>query len=137
MSGVSFPCVMADYKESRFVSRPEALDPARYYELTPERRKLQEERTAIRAGLKRQYQLQLNDPRRKGLVQDPAVDRWMFSRNYNILPNARLSASVWLRTIVYVGGPLLLMYTLISKDRALKQKEYREGKNDNPLSFFL
>lgn len=68
MSGVSFPGVMADYKESRYVSRPEALDPARYYELTPERRKLQEERVAIRAGLRRQYQLQLNDPRRKGLV---------------------------------------------------------------------
>ncbi|XP_073473611.1 NADH dehydrogenase [ubiquinone] 1 beta subcomplex subunit 4 [Aquarana catesbeiana] len=128
---------MAEYKESRFVSRPEALDPAQYYELTPEKRRLQEERAAIRARLKREYQLQLNNPRRKGLVQDPAVERWMFSRNYNILPNSRLSPSVLLRGLVFMGGPMLLMYIFIGRDRARKEREIREGKNDNPFSYTL
>ncbi|XP_077335726.1 NADH dehydrogenase [ubiquinone] 1 beta subcomplex subunit 4 [Lithobates pipiens] len=127
---------MAEYKESRFVSRPETLNPAQYYELTPEKRRLQEERVTIRAKLKREYQLQLNDPKRKGLVPDPAVDRWMFARSDNIYPNSRLTPSVLLRALG-MGGPMLLMYFAIKWDRERKLREIREGKHDDPFSYHV
>ncbi|KAM5127122.1 NADH dehydrogenase [ubiquinone] 1 beta subcomplex subunit 4 [Mantella aurantiaca] len=116
------------WKDSRFASRPEGLDPARYYELSPEQRRLQEERTAIRSRLKRQYLLQLNDPNRRGLVPDPAVERWMVSKNYNIYPNHRGTPKVYLLGILCTSVPLLFLYSVISWDRARKERMIREGK---------
>ncbi|KAM9320416.1 NADH dehydrogenase [ubiquinone] 1 beta subcomplex subunit 4 [Gastrophryne carolinensis] len=122
----------AQWKDHPLASRPEGLDPARYYELTPEQRRLQEQRAAIRAQMKRDYLLQLNDPRRKGL-QDPAVDRWMFARNHNIYPNFRPTAKVSLLGLLWTAGPLLFLYAVVGRDRAEKEKRYKEGKDDRPF----
>lgn len=59
---------MAEYKEAPLASRPKTLDPAEYFNLSPEFRRAEEERAAIKANLKRQYQLQLNNPHRKELI---------------------------------------------------------------------
>lgn len=60
---MSFP----KYEPSRLASLPTTLDPAEY-DISPETRKAQAERLAIRSRLKREYLLQYNDPSRRGLV---------------------------------------------------------------------
>lgn len=60
--------VMADYKEAPLATRPKTLDPAEYFNLSPEYRRAEEKRAALRAQLKRQYLQQLNNPHRKELI---------------------------------------------------------------------
>jgi len=60
--------VMADYKEAPLATRPKTLDPAEYYNLSPEYRRAEEARLALRSRLKRQYLLQLNNPHRQELI---------------------------------------------------------------------
>lgn len=70
------PCVssshdrkaMANYKEAPLATRPITLDTNEYYNLSPDKRRAQEERAAVRANLKRQYLVQLNNPHRKELI---------------------------------------------------------------------
>uniref|UniRef100_A0A2K5I340 NADH dehydrogenase [ubiquinone] 1 beta subcomplex subunit 4 n=1 Tax=Colobus angolensis palliatus TaxID=336983 RepID=A0A2K5I340_COLAP len=57
----------SNYKPSRLASLPSTLDPAEY-DTSPETRRAQAERLAIRARLKREYLLQYNDPNRRGLI---------------------------------------------------------------------
>lgn len=59
---------MADYKAAPLATLPKTLDPNEYFNLSPEHRRAEEARAAVRANLKRQYQLQLNNPHRKELV---------------------------------------------------------------------
>ena len=64
---------MADYREAPLAARPKTLDPNEYFNLSPDYRRAEAQRAALRADLKRQYQLQLNNPHRKELiVSDPA-----------------------------------------------------------------
>lgn len=60
--------VMADYQEAPLATRPKTLDPNEYFNLSPEYRRAEEARAALRANLKRQYQMQLNNPHRKELI---------------------------------------------------------------------
>lgn len=60
--------IMADYKEAPLASRPKTLDPAEYFNLSHDYRRAEEDRAALRARLKRQYILQLNNPHRKELI---------------------------------------------------------------------
>lgn len=60
--------VMADYKEAPLATRPKTLDPKEYFNLSPESRRAEAERLSLRANLKRQYLLQLNNPHRKELI---------------------------------------------------------------------
>ncbi|KAJ8796695.1 hypothetical protein J1605_017798 [Eschrichtius robustus] len=60
---MSFP----KYKPSRLATLPTTLDPAEY-NISPETRKAQAERLAIRSRLKREYLLQYNDPSRRGVI---------------------------------------------------------------------
>lgn len=55
------------YKPARLATLPPTLDPAEY-DISPETRKAQAERLAIRSRLKREYLLQYNDPNRHGLI---------------------------------------------------------------------
>lgn len=64
---------MADYKEAPLATRPKTLDPKEYFNLSPEFRRAEEERLALRANLKRQYLLQLNNPLRKELIVSAAI----------------------------------------------------------------
>lgn len=59
---------MADYREAPLASRPKTLDPNEYFNLSPDQRRAEEQRAALRANLKRQYQTQLNNPHRKELI---------------------------------------------------------------------
>lgn len=59
---------MANYKEAPLATRPKTLDPAEYYNLSPEYRRSEEDRAALRSRLKRQYLLQLNNPHRQELI---------------------------------------------------------------------
>ncbi|XP_062841811.1 NADH dehydrogenase [ubiquinone] 1 beta subcomplex subunit 4 isoform X2 [Trichomycterus rosablanca] len=72
---------MADYKEAPLATRPKTLDPAEYFNVSPEYRRAEEERASIRAQLKRQYQLQLNNPLRKELIvsRRETVSLWLTS----------------------------------------------------------
>lgn len=60
--------IMADYREAPLATRPKTLDPNEYFNLSPEHRRTEEARAAIRANLKRQYQTQLNNPHRNELI---------------------------------------------------------------------
>ncbi|KAM4797012.1 NADH dehydrogenase [ubiquinone] 1 beta subcomplex subunit 4 [Rhinophrynus dorsalis] len=124
---------MADYREAPLCSRPVSLDPAQYYGLTPEQRKAEEERLAVRAQLKRQYQLQLNNPNRRTLVDDPALNRWMFARNRNIYPNFRPTPKTSLLGLVWGVGPLFFWYYVFKTDRDRKEKLIQEGKLERPF----
>lgn len=55
------------YRPNRFVSLPAELDPDTY-DASPEKRRAEAERLAIRARLKRQYQLQLNNPNPPAII---------------------------------------------------------------------
>lgn len=59
---------MAAYKETPLATRPKTLDPNEYFNVSPEFRRTEEERAAMRANLKRQYLTQLNNPHRKELI---------------------------------------------------------------------
>ncbi|XP_008578082.1 PREDICTED: NADH dehydrogenase [ubiquinone] 1 beta subcomplex subunit 4 [Galeopterus variegatus] len=60
---MSFP----KYVPSSLATLPSTLDPAEY-DISPETRKAQAERLAIRSRLKREYLLKYNDPNRRGLI---------------------------------------------------------------------
>lgn len=62
------------YRPAPLASLPRELDPAEYNE-SLEKRRAEAERLALRARLKRQYQLQLNDPHRVELIVSPAAPR--------------------------------------------------------------
>lgn len=64
----------AKYKPSRLATLPPTLDPAEY-DISPETRKAQAERLAIRSRLKREYLLQYNDPSRHGLIVSGVAGR--------------------------------------------------------------
>ncbi len=59
---------MADYREAPLATRPKTLDPNEYFSLSTEQRRAEEHRAALRANLKRQYQMQLNNPHRQELI---------------------------------------------------------------------
>uniref|UniRef100_A0A8C0XEH8 NADH dehydrogenase [ubiquinone] 1 beta subcomplex subunit 4 n=1 Tax=Castor canadensis TaxID=51338 RepID=A0A8C0XEH8_CASCN len=58
------------YKPADLATLPSTLDPAQY-DVSPETRKAQAERLAIRARLKREYLLQYNNPNRRGHIVIP------------------------------------------------------------------
>ncbi|XP_029435134.1 NADH dehydrogenase [ubiquinone] 1 beta subcomplex subunit 4 [Rhinatrema bivittatum] len=125
---------MADYKEAPLASRPQTLEPGEYYNLTPEQRKAAEERLALRARLKRQYQLQLNDPHRRTLVEDPALTRWTYARMLNVYPNFRPTPKTSLLGFVCGVGPLLFWYFVLKYDRDRKERLIKEGKWERPYA---
>ncbi|XP_033066994.1 NADH dehydrogenase [ubiquinone] 1 beta subcomplex subunit 4 [Trachypithecus francoisi] len=119
----------SNYKSSRLAALPETLDPAEY-DTSPETRRAQAERLAIRARLKREYLLQYNDPNRRGLIENPALLRWTYARTTNVYPNFRPTPKNSLMGALFGIGPLILLYCIIKTDRDRKEKLIREGKLD-------
>uniref|UniRef100_A0A8C5MB25 NADH dehydrogenase [ubiquinone] 1 beta subcomplex subunit 4 n=1 Tax=Leptobrachium leishanense TaxID=445787 RepID=A0A8C5MB25_9ANUR len=111
---------MADYREAPLASRPESLDPKRYYGLSPEERRAAQERLALR----------LNDPHRKEGVADPAVNRWVYARSLNIYRNFRPTQKTSLFGLVWGIGPLAFIYFVLKTDRDRREKLIQEGKLD-------
>ncbi|XP_004633394.1 NADH dehydrogenase [ubiquinone] 1 beta subcomplex subunit 4 [Octodon degus] len=115
------------YKPARLATLPSTLDPAEY-DISAETRKAQAERLAIRARLKREYLLQYNDPKRRTLIEDPALLRWTYARSANVYPNFRPTPKNSLIGLVGGLGPLLFWYYVFKTSRDKKEKLIQEGK---------
>ncbi|XP_029935850.1 NADH dehydrogenase [ubiquinone] 1 beta subcomplex subunit 4 isoform X2 [Myripristis murdjan] len=107
---------MADYREAPLATRPKTLDPNEYFNLSPEQRRVEEERAALRANLKRQYQLQLNNPHRKELIEDPALTRWVYART-NPYFHFRATNKTSLFGALFGVVPLVVLYYTFKTDR--------------------
>ncbi|XP_020019673.1 NADH dehydrogenase [ubiquinone] 1 beta subcomplex subunit 4 [Castor canadensis] len=121
------------YKPADLATLPSTLDPAQY-DVSPETRKAQAERLAIRARLKREYLLQYNNPNRRGHIEDPALIRWTYARSANIYPNFRPTPKNSLLGVLFGIGPLVFLYYVFKTDRERKEKLIQEGKLDRTLS---
>ncbi|XP_051543022.1 NADH dehydrogenase [ubiquinone] 1 beta subcomplex subunit 4-like isoform X3 [Myxocyprinus asiaticus] len=108
---------MADYKEAYLATRPKTLDPAEYFNLSPDYRRTEEERAALRSRLKRHYLVQLNNPHRKELIEDPALTRWTYARTSNIYPNFRPTPKTSLLGGLFGVVPLFVLYFVFKTDR--------------------
>ncbi|XP_061778011.1 NADH dehydrogenase [ubiquinone] 1 beta subcomplex subunit 4 [Nerophis ophidion] len=117
---------MADYREAPLATRPKTLDPNEYYNLSPEYRRAQEERAALRAQMKRHYQLQLNNPHRKELIEDPALQRWLYARN-NPYKHFRNNKKTSLLGVFFGIAPVFVFYYIIKKDRENREQRIRDG----------
>ncbi|XP_036378392.1 NADH dehydrogenase [ubiquinone] 1 beta subcomplex subunit 4 [Megalops cyprinoides] len=120
---------MADYREAPLATRPKTLDPEEYFNLSPEQRRTEEERAAIRAQLKRQYQLQLNNPHRRDLIEDPALTRWSYART-NVYQHFRPTTKTSLGGLMFGLLPLVFWTVVFKKDRDRKEELIKEGKMD-------
>ncbi|XP_075907199.1 NADH dehydrogenase [ubiquinone] 1 beta subcomplex subunit 4 [Nelusetta ayraudi] len=117
---------MADYKAAPLATLPKTLDPKEYYNLAPEFRRAEEDRLALRANLKRQYLLQLNNPLRKEHIEDPALTRWVHARANPILyfrPTFKTSLLGFMFGVV----PLFTLYFVFKTDREKKEEQIKAG----------
>ncbi|XP_066472478.1 NADH dehydrogenase [ubiquinone] 1 beta subcomplex subunit 4 [Tiliqua scincoides] len=119
------------YRPAPLASLPPTLDPAEY-DVSPEKRRAAAERLAIRARLKRNYLLQLNDPRRTQLIDDPALTRWTYARA-NVYPHFRVTPKTSLMGAVFGIGPILFWWYVIKKERDYREKLIQEGKYERPF----
>ncbi|NWY60454.1 NDUB4 dehydrogenase, partial [Chionis minor] len=129
------PTAAQAYRPNRFVSLPAELDPETY-DSSPEKRRAEAERLAIRARLKRQYQLQLNNPNPPAIIEDPALIRWAYARTQNVYPTFRPSPKTSFLGAVFAIGPILFWAFVFKADRDRKEKLIQEGKYKRPFSVF-
>ncbi|KAM8819924.1 NADH dehydrogenase [ubiquinone] 1 beta subcomplex subunit 4 [Eudromia elegans] len=123
------------YRPNRYVSLPAELDP-RTFEASPEERRAEAERLALRARLKRQYQLQVHDPRRPAIIEDPALIRWAYARTQNVYPTFRPTAKTSFLGAVFAVGPILFWMFAFKFERDRREKLLQEGKVKHPFSLF-
>ncbi|NXW41626.1 NDUB4 dehydrogenase, partial [Nyctiprogne leucopyga] len=129
------PSAAQQYRPNRFVSLPAELDP-NTYDASPEKRRAEAERLAIRARLKRQYQLQLNNPNPPAIIEDPALVRWAYARTQNVYPTFRPTPKTSLLGVIFAIGPLLFWGAAFKIDRDRREKLIQEGKYKRPFSVF-
>ncbi|NP_001188111.1 NADH dehydrogenase [ubiquinone] 1 beta subcomplex subunit 4 [Ictalurus punctatus] len=122
---------MADYKEAPLATRPKTLEPAEYFHVSPEYRRAEEERGALRSRLKREYQTKLNNPLRKELIEDPALTRWTYARtemynHFRPTPKSSLIAGL-------IGvAPLFILYYVLKTDRDKREQKIKDGTYKRP-----
>ncbi|XP_003413024.1 NADH dehydrogenase [ubiquinone] 1 beta subcomplex subunit 4 [Loxodonta africana] len=121
------------YKPSPLATQPATLEPGEY-DISPETRRAQIERLALRARLKREYLLQYNDPNRRGIIEDPALARWAYARSRNIYPNFRPTPKTSLLGVITGIAPLFFLFCVVKADRDRKEKLIQEGKLDRKFS---
>ncbi|NXG09676.1 NDUB4 dehydrogenase, partial [Sakesphorus luctuosus] len=121
------------YRPNAYVSLPAELDP-NTYDASPEKRRAEAERLAIRARLKRQYQLQLNNPNPPAVIENPALLRWVYARTQNVYPNFRPTPKTSFLGAVWAIGPILFWMAVFKVDRDRKEKLIKEGKYERPFS---
>ncbi|XP_035170655.1 NADH dehydrogenase [ubiquinone] 1 beta subcomplex subunit 4 [Oxyura jamaicensis] len=129
------PSAAKGYGPNQFVSLPAELDPADY-EASPEKRRAEAERLAIRARLKRHYQLQLNSPSPPAVIEDPALLRWAHAKTQNVYPTFRPMPRISFRGTLFAVGPILFWIAVFKTDRDRKEKLIQEGKYERPFSVF-
>ncbi|NWV76833.1 NDUB4 dehydrogenase, partial [Dasyornis broadbenti] len=123
------------YGANRYVSLPAELNPDTY-DTSPEKRRAEAERLAIRARLKRQYQLQLNNPSPPAIIENPALVRWAYAKSQNVYPTFRPTPKTSFLGAAYALGPLLFWFFVLKADRDRKEKRFQEGKYKRPFSVF-
>ncbi|KAM6099217.1 LOW QUALITY PROTEIN: NADH dehydrogenase [ubiquinone] 1 beta subcomplex subunit 4 [Theristicus caerulescens] len=128
------PTAAEAYRPNRYVSLPAELDPETY-DSSPEKRRAAE-RLAIRARLKRQYQLQLNNPNPPAVIEDPALLRWAYARTQNVYPTFRPTPKTSFLGALFAVGPILFWIAVFKTDRDRKEKLIQEGKYKRPFSVF-
>ncbi|XP_046765872.1 NADH dehydrogenase [ubiquinone] 1 beta subcomplex subunit 4 isoform X1 [Gallus gallus] len=114
-----------EYRPNRYVSLPAELDPATY-DTSLEKRRAEAERLAIRARLKRQYLLQLNNPKPPAVIEDPALLRWDYARTHNVYPTFRPTPKTSFLGAVFAIGPILFWIAAFKTERDYKEKLIRE-----------
>ncbi|XP_068160736.1 NADH dehydrogenase [ubiquinone] 1 beta subcomplex subunit 4 [Antennarius striatus] len=124
---------MANYEEAPLSSRPKTLDPNEYFNVTKETRRVEAEKAALRASLKRQYLQQLNNPHRKELIEDPALTRWVHARA-SIYPYFRPSYKTSILGLMFGVVPLFALYALFKTDRDRKEEKIKNGTLDRKFS---
>ncbi|NXY05149.1 NDUB4 dehydrogenase, partial [Pteruthius melanotis] len=124
------------YRPNSFVSLPPELNPDTY-DTSPEKRRAEAERLAIRSRLKRQYQLQLNNPSPPAVIENPALLRWVYARSQNVYPTFRPTPRTSFLGAAYVLGPLLFWMFVLKANRDRKEKRIQEGKYKRPFSVFF
>ncbi|XP_062335772.1 NADH dehydrogenase [ubiquinone] 1 beta subcomplex subunit 4 [Osmerus eperlanus] len=126
---------MANYREAPLATRPKSLDPAEYFNLSPDQRRAEEQRATLRAQLKRQYQTQLNNPHRKELIEDPALNRWVYARAnpYNYFKPTKKTS---LLGALFGVAPLFILYYVFKTDRDNKEAAIKAGTH-NQSTFSL
>ncbi|XP_063250104.1 NADH dehydrogenase [ubiquinone] 1 beta subcomplex subunit 4 [Prinia subflava] len=131
------PAAAKLYGPNRYVSLPAELD-ADTHDLSPEKRRAEAERLAIRSRLKRQYLLQINDPSPPAIIENPALIRWAYAKSQNVYPTFRPTPKMSFLGAVYGLGPLLFWIFVLKATRDRKEKHIQEGKRKpSPLSVFL
>ncbi|XP_034781270.2 NADH dehydrogenase [ubiquinone] 1 beta subcomplex subunit 4-like [Acipenser ruthenus] len=125
--------LLADYQDAPLASRPKTLDPAEYFAVFPAKRKAEKERAAIRGQLKRQFQLQLNNPRRVTTIKYPSLTRWTYACVSNVYPTFRPTPKNSLLGAVCGIAPLLFWYFVFKTDRDRKEKLIQEGTTERPF----
>ncbi|NXA07777.1 NDUB4 dehydrogenase, partial [Sapayoa aenigma] len=123
------------YRPSAFASLPAELDPDTY-DVSPEKRRAEAERLEIRSRLKRQYQLQLNNPNPPAIIEDPALLRWAYARSQNVYPTSRPTPKTSFLGAVFGIGPILFWMAVFKADRDRKERLIKEGKYERPFSVF-
>uniref|UniRef100_A0A8C9FY35 NADH dehydrogenase [ubiquinone] 1 beta subcomplex subunit 4 n=1 Tax=Pavo cristatus TaxID=9049 RepID=A0A8C9FY35_PAVCR len=116
-----------EYRPNRYVSLPAELDPATY-DTSPEKRRAEAERLAIRARLKRQYLLQLNNPKPPAVIEDPALLRWDYARTHNVYPTFRPTPKTSFLGAVFGIGPILFWMAVFKTERDYREKLTQEDK---------
>ncbi|XP_061221403.1 NADH dehydrogenase [ubiquinone] 1 beta subcomplex subunit 4 [Neopsephotus bourkii] len=135
MGSEASPTAAERYHPNRFVSLPTELDRSTF-DVPPESRRAEAERLAIRARLKRQYQLQLNNPNPPPVIENPAMIRWVYARTQNVYPTFRPTPKTSFLGLVFGLCPLLFWAAVFKLERDHKEKLIEEGKYERPFSLF-
>ncbi|NWS34504.1 NDUB4 dehydrogenase, partial [Polioptila caerulea] len=136
MASAPPPSAARLYRPNRFVSLPAELDPDTF-DTSPEKRRAEAERLAIRSRLKRQYLLQLNDPRPPAIIENPALIRWAHAKSHNVYPTFRPTPKTSFLGAAFALAPLLFWMLVLKADRDRKEKRIQEGKYKRPFSVFF
>ncbi|XP_005523938.1 PREDICTED: NADH dehydrogenase [ubiquinone] 1 beta subcomplex subunit 4 [Pseudopodoces humilis] len=136
MASAPPPSAAKLYRPNKYVSLPAELDPDTY-DTSPEKLRAEAERLAIRSRLKRQYQLQLNNPKPPAVIENPALIRWAFAKSQNVYPTFRPTPKTSFLGAVYGLGPLIFWFFVLKTDRDRKEKRIQEGKVKRPFSVFF
>ncbi|NXK62287.1 NDUB4 dehydrogenase, partial [Sylvietta virens] len=119
------------YKPNSYVSLPAELDPDAY-DRSPEKRRAEAERLAIRSRLKRQYLLQLNNPSPPTVIENPALVQWAYAKSQNVYPTFRPTLRTSFLGAAYGLAPLLFWIFVFKADRDRQEKCIQEGKYKRP-----
>uniref|UniRef100_A0A8D0G0W5 NADH dehydrogenase [ubiquinone] 1 beta subcomplex subunit 4 n=1 Tax=Sphenodon punctatus TaxID=8508 RepID=A0A8D0G0W5_SPHPU len=84
-------------------------------------------RLAIRARLKHEFQLKLNDPQHPQIIEDPAMTHWVYAR-MNIYPNFHPTPKNSLLGAFWGIGPVLFWWSIFKTERDYRERLMKEGK---------